>query len=270
MSKILIVGKNSLIGSHLNFENHDVFYISRQDNSDPKSIFLDIEFSEKYNIKSYLEMEFDYCVFLADLNLVDVFFQIGFNFKKIICTSTTSVITKRRFDSDADRKLVSEIESGEKKVNSYCSSSDVSFVILRPTLIFDFLKDKNISRMYTFIKKYKILCVFGRFDGKRQPILALDIATFFESIVDNKYILPNCAVNIAGSEVLNYYEIFDRLELEYFKIKLPLFVLKVLNVISLDKLRTVVDFYSHSEYDFIFSNDKAEEYLAYAPKKFRK
>ncbi|MFZ4539744.1 NAD-dependent epimerase/dehydratase family protein [Propionivibrio sp.] len=82
-------------------------------------------------------------------------------------------------------------------------------MILRPTLIYGLGRDKNISEIARFIRRFGFFPVLGQAQGLRQPIHAEDVAAVCVSALQAPC-AANRAYNISGGETLAYRDMVAR------------------------------------------------------------
>jgi nucleoside-diphosphate-sugar epimerase len=112
--------------------------------------------------------------------------------------------------SDADeRRVVASLISGEKQLINWAEKRGIAWIILRPTLIYGLGRDKNISSIADFIRRFGFFPLLGAARGLRQPIHACDVATAcLQALLHTE--LANQAYNISGGETLAYDEMVRR------------------------------------------------------------
>ncbi|MDD3288880.1 MAG: NAD-dependent epimerase/dehydratase family protein [Alphaproteobacteria bacterium] len=131
------------------------------------------------------------------------------NAKTLIAVSSTSRFSKSTSADPKERAVADTLEQAEEKLAAWSKDSGVSFTILRPTLIYDGINDKNIARMIGFIRKFRFVPVASPATGLRQPIHADDVAQAIMKAILNAN-CKNKAFNIAGSEVLTYRKMVEK------------------------------------------------------------
>ena len=98
---------------------------------------------------------------------------------------------------------------GETRFQAWAESRGIEWVILRPTLIYGIGRDKNISEIACFIRRFGFFPVLGEAKGMRQPIHAEDVATACVSALQATDV-ANRAYNISGGETLSYRDMVAR------------------------------------------------------------
>ena len=110
-NNILIVGSNSLVGKSLKSLNllsgFDIYKTSRSISKDVSNNL--IEFDLKRNENKKINIDFEWCIYLADLDLIDGLLNEKVKFKNLIAFSTSSVLTKIHSSHKKDQRLVEKI-----------------------------------------------------------------------------------------------------------------------------------------------------------------
>jgi nucleoside-diphosphate-sugar epimerase len=94
-------------------------------------------------------------------------------------------------------------------VQAWAENHDVQWVILRPTLIYGLGRDKNITEIARFIRRFGFFPLFGKADGQRQPIHAQDVAKACLAALRAPG-AANRAYNLSGGETLPYRDMVVR------------------------------------------------------------
>lgn len=128
---------------------------------------------------------------------------------RIVVLSSTSRFTKHDSSDLQDRAIAHRLADAEKRLQVWAENRDVEWVILRPTLIYGLARDKNISEITRFIRRFGFFPLFGQAQGLRQPVHAEDVAgACFAALVATG--VKNQAYNISGAETLGYREMVSR------------------------------------------------------------
>jgi len=130
--------------------------------------------------------------------------------KRVIGFGSTSVFSKAHSANPAERKVATRLAEAEEAVRRFCSASGMDWTIFRPTLVYDCVRDKNITRIAGFIRRYGFFPLIGQAAGLRQPIHAADLAqacmiALFQPLTFNK------AYNLSGGETLSYRQMVERI-----------------------------------------------------------
>lgn len=123
--------------------------------------------------------------------------------RRVVAVSSTSRFSKDNSSDMAERALARRLTDAETRFRAWASESGVEWVILRPTLIYGLGRDKNITEIASFIRRFGFFPLLGKANGLRQPIHAADVAAACFSALRTPC-AANRAYNISGGEVLAY------------------------------------------------------------------
>lgn len=129
--------------------------------------------------------------------------------RRVVALSSTSRFTKVDSGDMAETAVAARLIEAEDRVVAWAKSRGVEWVILRPTLIYGLGRDKNISEIARFIRRFGFFPVFGQAQGLRQPIHAENVAATCVSALQAPD-AANRAYNISGGETLSYREMVAR------------------------------------------------------------
>ena len=73
---------------------------------------------------------------------------------RLIALSSSSVIFKTQSSNPGERDQAEAQGRAEQKVRTLCQDRDIIWTIFRPTLIYDPGRDRNVSRIATFIQRF--------------------------------------------------------------------------------------------------------------------
>lgn len=130
--------------------------------------------------------------------------------RRVVALSSTSRFTKVGSGDTVENAVAARLIEAEDRFVAWAKSRGIEWVILRPTLIYGLGRDKNISEIARFIRRFSFFPVFGRAEGLRQPIHAEDVAAACFSALQ----VPdaaNRAYNISGGETLTYRAMVARI-----------------------------------------------------------
>lgn len=129
--------------------------------------------------------------------------------RRVVVLSSTSRFTKDDSTDPKERALALRLADTEAHVREWAESRGVEWVILRPTLIYGLGRDKNITEIARFIRRFGFFPLFGKANGLRQPIHATDVAGACLAALQTSC-ATNRAYNISGGEVLTYRNMVTR------------------------------------------------------------
>jgi len=86
--------------------------------------------------------------------------------------------------------------------------SGIVYTILRPSMIYGSIRDKNMHRLIQFLDRYPVFPLFGAGKSLMQPVYVEDLADGIVAAID-KTGTENQEYNLAGSKGITYREIVD-------------------------------------------------------------
>lgn len=113
--------------------------------------------------------------------------------KWIILVHTTGIFSKYKYASKEYKRI-------ENNIINQLKNTNIDLTIVRPTMIYGNLNDKNIS---TFIRMVDKLIIFPVVDGGKyllQPVCAKDLGLAYFSILLNHHVTRNKEYTLSGKE----------------------------------------------------------------------
>lgn len=129
--------------------------------------------------------------------------------RRVVALSSTSRFTKVGSGDTAEEAIAAKLIDAEARLRAWAKSRGIEWVVLRPTLIYGQGRDKNISEMARFIRRFGFFPLFGSAQGLRQPIHAKDVAAACVAALQSPE-ATNRAYNLSGGETLSYHEMVAR------------------------------------------------------------
>ncbi len=129
--------------------------------------------------------------------------------RAVVAIGSTSLFSKADSDDPQERATARKLERAEAALAEWGRREGVAWTVLRPTLVYDGVGDRNIARMVRLARRARALPIARPSHGLRQPIHADDIATALLGALDNPAAADR-AFNIAGGEVLTYRAMAER------------------------------------------------------------
>ena len=129
---------------------------------------------------------------------------------RLIALSTSSVILKAESSDPAERDTARNLRQAEEHVRQLCRDRGICWTILRPTLIYDPGRDRNVSVIASFIRRFGIFPIVRPGAGERQPIHADDVAQAMIAAIDASG-ARNAILGLPGGETLTYREMVRRI-----------------------------------------------------------
>ena len=130
--------------------------------------------------------------------------------RRVVVLSSTSRFTKVGSGDTAEQATAAKLIDGETRLQAWAESRGIELVILRPTLIYGIGRDKNISEIARFIRRFGFFPVLGEAKGLRQPIHAEDVAGACLAALQGSDVRSR-SYNISGGETLTYREMVARI-----------------------------------------------------------
>jgi nucleoside-diphosphate-sugar epimerase len=130
--------------------------------------------------------------------------------RRLVALSSTSRFTKVGSGDTAENAVAAKLIESEARVQAWAEQCGIEWVILRPTLIYGLGRDKNISEIARFVRRFGFFPLLGRAQGLRQPIHAKDVAAACVAALQAPN-AANCAYNISGGETLAYRDMVARI-----------------------------------------------------------
>ncbi|MFM8802740.1 MAG: NAD(P)-dependent oxidoreductase [Planctomycetia bacterium] len=135
--------------------------------------------------------------------------------RRLVALSSTSRFTKRGSAAAAERAIAARLAAAEDAVLDGARARGIAATILRPTMIYDGIHDRNVAAIAGFIRRFGFFPVAGAAGGRRQPLHADDVAAACLAALACD---TTCdAYDLSGGETLSYRDmvrrIFDWLDL---------------------------------------------------------
>lgn len=130
--------------------------------------------------------------------------------RRIVALSSTSRYTKLDSGDPLEREVVRRLSDAEVALQAWAESNGVEWVVLRPTLIYGYGQDRNVTEIIRVIKKLGFFPLLGKATGLRQPIHAEDVAQASVAALKAPA-AANQAYNLSGGETLPYREMVSRI-----------------------------------------------------------
>ena len=95
---------------------------------------------------------------------------------RLVALGTASVVHKAASGDPVERAFAAEVARAEGAVARLCRERGIAWTILRPTLIYDPGRDRNVSAVAAFARRWRAFPIVPPATGLRQPIHADDVA----------------------------------------------------------------------------------------------
>jgi nucleoside-diphosphate-sugar epimerase len=217
-----------------------------------------------------------YWISLAPIWILPDYFDMlkAHGIKRIVALSSTSRFTKLASNNSKERGAAARLADSEQALQTWAEIHNIEWIVFRPTLIYGYGKDKNITEIARFIMRFKFFPLFGAAAGLRQPVHADDIALSCLTALSSTAMI-NRAYNLSGGEQLSYKEMVSRIFLalndrpRMISIPLPAFKL------ATDFLRLFPRFRGWSasmaermNHDLTFDHSEAHKDFNFSPRPF--
>ena len=130
--------------------------------------------------------------------------------RRLVALSTASAIHKADSSDPAERAAMENVRRAESEVDRLCRERGIAWTILRPTLIYDPGRDRNVSAIAAVARRFRFVPVAWPASGRRQPIHADDVAHAMVAALD----APGAAdaiLGLPGGETLTYRAMVRRI-----------------------------------------------------------
>jgi len=195
--------------------------------------------------------------------------------RRVVALSSTSLFAKKDSSDQSEQVLVRGLRTGEQELRTWAEEQGVEWVILRPTLIYGHGRDKNVTEIIRFVRRWGFFPLLGRADGLRQPVHAEDVATACVSALT----VPaagNRTYNLSGGETLSYREmvrcVFAAIGKAPHLVTIPRWLFR-LGVTALRLLprysNWTTEMAERMNRDLVFDHDDAARDLGFSPRPFR-
>jgi len=127
---------------------------------------------------------------------------------RIVALGSTSSRFKRDSGSGRERRIAQEQIEAEAAIAEWAERMRVAWTLLRPTLTYG-ARDRNITRILSFIRRFRFFPVTGGGLGLRQPLDASDLAKGCLAVLDNPKTYGR-SYDLGGGETLTYRAMVER------------------------------------------------------------
>lgn len=188
--------------------------------------------------------------------------------KRIVSVHTTGIYSKFRIASE-------EYVIIEKKIKDILSKNDISMTILRPTMIYGDVCDRNMSKFIKMVDRFKIFPVINHGKSLIQPVNARDLGKAYYDVLMMPVEKAKSEYILSGEMPITMLEAFKLISNNLGKkttfISFPLgfgvIMARVLKGITLGKIDYVERVQRMSE-DRSFSHEEATADFGYKPESF--
>lgn len=131
--------------------------------------------------------------------------------RRLVALSTTSILTKADSPDAGERAAVAAYLQAEQAVAQWAAQRGGRLVVLRPTMIYDGVNDRNVARIAQFASRYRFFPLLGAGSGLRQPVHAEDVAAAAAAAALQPHIDADHVLALSGGEILSYAAMVSRI-----------------------------------------------------------
>ncbi len=210
--RVLVTGGSSVVGDYLlprlAAAGHEVTVISRGAARSGTARWLQLDAARQPVWDASLA-DTQALIHLAPLTLLAKLLpQAPAALQRVVAIGTTSVYTKVESAAAKDRELVRQQRAAEEGLAAFGAARGVGYTLLRPTLVYDGRRDKNIARIAAMVRRFGFFPVAAPGHGLRQPLHADDLAAACVAALDAR---TSQAYELAGGETLSYRAMLERI-----------------------------------------------------------
>ncbi len=195
------------------------------------------------------------------------------NLKNLVVFSSTSVLSKQSSPNDQERQLVNQLGRAEKALTSYCRKHDIALTIFRPSMIYGYGRDQNISHIAGFIRRFGFMLLVGRASGLRQPVHADDLVQVaFDALETNT--TGQSVYTVAGKDIISYREMVTRIFIGMGRrprvLRVPLWLFRSALIVAarLGRFSYTPEMADRMNQDLNYDYSKAADQLGFDPQGF--
>jgi len=133
--------------------------------------------------------------------LLERFAKLGVS--RVVAFSSTSIFTKSKSPDRNELHLVEGLVAAERSIARISEQLGMQWTVFRPTLVYSWGHDRNVSEIGRFIQRIKFFPLVGEGRGQRQPVHAEDLANACIAALQNDATYGK-AYNLAGRRTLSY------------------------------------------------------------------
>ena len=192
---------------------------------------------------------------------------------RAVVLSSSSITNKKSSRHPRDKALVEQLEEAEAHLRIIFGLTDTSYLILRPSLVFGYGKDKNLSLILSSLKRYRIMPYMGPAKGLRQPIHAEDLAEAILLALESSHSDKQIAIGglpVAYDHMIELLAEVNRVS--YLPLHLPRALIRAgLSVIKLLPRYRFIDvgMFERMNEDLLVDICLAQDLLGYQPRTFK-
>lgn len=194
---------------------------------------------------------------------------------RVVALSSTSLFIKKDSPDRSEQGISLRLAEGEQALRAWAEAHGVEWVILRPTLIYGNGRDKNVTEIVRFIRRWDFFPLLGQAKGLRQPVHTADVAAACVAALTGPTAV-NRTYTLSGGETLPYREMVSRIFATLGKpphlvtIHRWMFQVAVVLVRRLPRYKHwTVEMAERMNRDLVFDHADAARDLGFSPRPFR-
>lgn len=190
--------------------------------------------------------------------------------KRVILVHTTGIYSEFKYASEGYKKV-------EQKIEEFKSDpeSSTNITILRPSMIYGDLCDRNMSKFIKMVDKLRIMPVIDRGESLIQPVNARDLGKVFFTVLISPEETDGKAYDLSGERPIKLIEVFKIISKEldkktlYINVPLSLGVImaRIFKALTIGRIDLIEKVQRMGE-DRSYSHDNATFDFGYNPIKF--
>lgn len=130
--------------------------------------------------------------------------------KRVIGFGSTSLFSKADSADAGERQLAARFAAVEEAIIQFRGTFEMDWTVFRPTLVYDCVRDKNVTVIARFIRRFGFFPLLGKAGGLRQPVHADDLAEACVMAL-NQGRTYRKAYNLSGGETLSYRQMVEKI-----------------------------------------------------------
>ncbi len=134
--------------------------------------------------------------------------QLGI--RRVVAFSSTSIIGKQESNDPHEQETVAALKVAEESLAMQCVAHQISYTILRPTMVYGVGLDANVTRIARTIARYGMFPIYGAAQGKRQPVHAEDLAKAALQCASHPKTV-NKTYTCSGGSIVTYRQMIEQI-----------------------------------------------------------
>ncbi len=130
--------------------------------------------------------------------------------QRVVVLSSTSLLVKKDSSDHSEQDVARSLAEGEQALRVWAEAHGITWVILRPTLIYGNGRDKNVTEIVRFVRRWGFFPLLGEAKGLRQPVHTEDVAAACVAALTQPA-AANQTYALSGGETLPYREMVSRI-----------------------------------------------------------